>query len=253
MQVNAYSPETIKISDLEFRRYIKPQVRNIVQGYRSIIKTVKTEDLQLFNNKNELISIYQQTRKITIKCPILLTIECKPEITKILKLLVKSERRVLDDLKTFKINKKNSHSFHKQIEKFYFLNSAYLKMRTYLENVKTSFDLGTKLSSNTLYLLKEHFKFIRFYHETLVLEFIPEAYFKEFKVFWKNFINPLNEKVAMSNNKKYLKFNLSDLNFTINKFHMYFTKINKKTPKKLETQIATIHRRWNNILRLSLH
>jgi hypothetical protein len=81
-----------------------------------------------------------------------------------------------------------------------------------------------------------------------VVESIPVLYQDDFKLFFNNFIHPLQQQISKQKNFEYLNRNIDVLNFSLNLLNMQLTK-RKKTPEGMAPYLSTIHNRWNSILR----
>jgi hypothetical protein len=74
----------------------------------------------------------------------------------------------------------------------------------------------------------------------------------EFTSFWSDFIRPVKNKILPQNDKKLFIHKLNDLNLRLNILNVVLTKRNKKINKQTTAILKTIHRRWNNILKVTL-
>lgn len=79
-------------------------------------------------------------------------------------------------------------------------------------------------------------------------EFIPYAYREDFQQFFLNFIQPIKTHLAKRANPEFLYRNMNPLNFSVNLLNMNLTK-RKKTPDGMGSYLATMHARWNSLLR----
>lgn len=82
-----------------------------------------------------------------------------------------------------------------------------------------------------------------------VVEFVPFTYKEDFRHFFFNFIHPVEIQIHKTKNYEFLNRNVSQLDFALNLLNMNLTKRNKKTPEGMAPYLATIHNKWNSILR----
>lgn len=82
-----------------------------------------------------------------------------------------------------------------------------------------------------------------------IVEFIPFTYKEDFRHFFFNFVHPVQLQISKNMNYEFLNRNVNSLNFAVNLLNMNLTKRNKKTPAGFGPYLATIHNRWNSILR----
>lgn len=81
-----------------------------------------------------------------------------------------------------------------------------------------------------------------------VVEYIPFMYKEDFRHFFFNFVHPIQQQITKNNNHEFVNKNLTSLNFSINLLNQTLTK-KKKTPEGMGPYLATLHNRWNSILR----
>lgn len=82
-----------------------------------------------------------------------------------------------------------------------------------------------------------------------LVEFVPYAYREDFRHFYFNFVRPIQMHISNNRNYEFLNRNVNALNFSLNLLNMNLTKRNKKTPDGMAPYLATIHNRWNSLLR----
>lgn len=123
-----------------------------------------------------------------------------------------------------------------------------------LEEVKGELDNSSFFMAAVIPQKKETFAVLKELDElnTLlslaVVEFIPFMYKEDFRHFFFNFVNPIQQQISKNNNHEYVNRNITSLNFAINLLNMTLTK-KKKTPEGMGPYLSTMHNRWNSILR----
>ena len=81
-----------------------------------------------------------------------------------------------------------------------------------------------------------------------MVEYVPFMYKEDFRQFFFNFVNPIQQQISKSNNNEFIYRNLTSLNFSLNLLNQTLTK-KKKTPEGMGSYLAVIHNRWNSLLR----
>jgi len=81
-----------------------------------------------------------------------------------------------------------------------------------------------------------------------LVEYIPFMYKEDFRQFFFNFINPIQQHISKSNNYEFIHRNITSLNFSLNLLNQTLTK-KKKTPEGMGSYLAVMHNRWNSLLR----
>lgn len=124
-----------------------------------------------------------------------------------------------------------------------------------LELVKGQLDNSSFLIKGKIKSRHHTFPLIRQLDElsTLIslslVEFIPYQYQVDFRHFYFNFVHPVQLHKSKNQNYEFLNRNINSLNFSLNLLNMNLTKRNKKTPEGMAPYLATIHNRWNSLLR----
>ncbi len=82
-----------------------------------------------------------------------------------------------------------------------------------------------------------------------IVEFIPFLYKDDFRLFYTNFVHPIEVQLSKHKNYEFLNRNVNSLNFSINLLNQNLTKRSKKTPEGMAPFLSLIHNRWNSLLR----
>ena len=86
----------------------------------------------------------------------------------------------------------------------------------------------------------------------LITFFLPGQFRKDFQSLYINLIKPLDQYVVTEKKDTYLIANLGKFNNLWNNFHMKITKSAQKPDKYISETIASMHRHWNNLLKILL-
>lgn len=117
-----------------------------------------------------------------------------------------------------------------------------------LDNASFLLKAGIKNKAETYPLIRQLDELSTMISLSLV-EFVPYSYKEDFRHFFFNFVHPIQLNLSKNKNYEFFNKNLNNLNFTLNLLNMNLTKRNKKTPEGMAPYLATIHNRWNSLLR----
>lgn len=244
-----YNLGKIDITNYEFRRYIIPQLRSILSDFTNVAKHYAETQTPLFKSKNKFTILKRNYLKVLKACPKYLGEECKQSLTEMLNTSRSIEKLVLEE--TLLVDPKKQ-LFIDQVRSINKMATATGKLTIHIENVLTSIGMGKELDNNMTDQLKNVLTQTTLYYHHYLVSLMPEKYYNNFKVLWTQFILPIEEKIILDSNVDFIRYNLTQLNSTWHDFNMFFLKKEKSTPKKIETYLNTMNRRWNSILKLSL-
>ena len=121
-------------------------------------------------------------------------------------------------------------------------------LRAKLDNIAFLIKADIPLRQETSPLVKRVDE-LSTYTSLAVVEYIPFEYKEEFRHFFFGFVHPLRLQLGKPTTYEFVNQNIRDLNFALNLLNQSLTKRNKKTPDGMAPYLATIHNRWNGILR----
>jgi hypothetical protein len=249
-EVFAYTKAKVSVSDYTFRRYILYQTKSIVQDYKSVQSHYLNKAEEFMGWRTFVFKSQKESRTVLKNCPKLITVECRKNILKMLKHLKELERDILSKYQQVQNISESERHIHLQIRNYNKLNQSVLKSITKLEMISNSTKYELKTLDGEGHSIIQVVDEVYFNLNEFLNSLIPSNYFSQFKNVFAHFINPLENQVYLNHNKDYLKYHLEDLNINWHAFNMYFTKIDKSTPKSIEVLLKTMNNRWNNILRL---
>jgi hypothetical protein len=245
-----YSLDQISLSDYEYRRYVRPQLKSISTDYQTLLFLLNPS-LQVFKESYRTIrDIYSYKEKIEKEChENFINDECYKIILDINK---QSKKLILSDYSVEKVKIDNVD------EQFFHYN-----LFQSFQNLALSY----KLLTDKLIFQKEYIDFNIFDYRELINKttelysvfnlFILKSSFKptrsEFTAYWIGFIKPVFEHILIQNNLDYFKNNITNFNVTWNILNVKLTKRNIPISKQIKTLLNIMHNRWNNILKVSLN
>ncbi len=247
----AYTAKEIDITNYEFNRYVKPQLKSITQGYKSLLVglTPQLKDVSsLLNIKTDL---YKLEFRLPKKCFVKQANNCNQALDQLesrLEDIINVLKKKIDikEIKYLSMDEKiliKSHktSFRLQI----------IKALQELRSLKLNATLSKDDSFSTLNLKKFTLTAIEKL-DTFLLSACDNRFKKELEKYTLHFINPVLKYVLTRNRKQVFINNLNELNIRINTIAMRITKLNFPIEKKIKTLIIVAHNRWNSILKVSL-
>jgi hypothetical protein len=245
-----YTSKDMDLTDYEFRRYVRPQLRSILQDYKSLI-IILNDNLSPFKEDIGLFrSLIGQASKIQTKCKNLNNEYCFEYYEKIhkqyIKLLKNIEKQQVPLSEKDKIDRQifawNMLENVKQelFNSFFRLDAGLLEYQ-----IKGQINMFPK---ELVTLLEKSYLIFNLF----LLENSKESYRKKFHAYWLSFIKPVYKFILIQDNKKYFQDNLTDLNIAWNEINVYLTKRNKNVPKQAITLVNIMHNRWNRILKVTL-
>ncbi len=248
---SAYGPRDLDVTTYKYNRYIKPQLRSIIQDYKTLLFILNPELKVLKESFNHKKTISRLEYTLKDKCYITKMSNCFSNMEKIsasLKKLKKSSYNKVDFEKIKNLNLDQKLKAQNQFRSFYqeitnaeveidnFLMEAKLispkfihtqKIKHLLTNIITAFDL-------------------------FVLQSSDNRFQNDFTAYWSSFVRPVDRHILIRNNKDYFSKNINDLNIIWNALNIRLTKRNFSIPKQAKTLLNIMHNRWNNILKVCL-
>lgn len=247
----AYDIKGQDLTQYEYIRYVRPQLKSIIQDYKSLVILLNDDLLDFKANINSFRSLIDSTAKLERECKTIESDFCYSNLKDIhshflnlIKLFDKQQINV-----TISINKVD-----KQIRAWHLLENVRLEIINSFFQIDSALvryglDSKKKLSTTEVFHLVEK-NYILF--NLFLLENSKEEFKTPLHAYWLSFIKPVYKYVLIKDNKEYFQKNLTELNFRWNELNVYLTKKIKNLPKKVTTLVNVMHNRWNNILKVTL-
>lgn len=244
---HAYETENIAISDYEFRRYVRPQLKSISNEFQTLIFALNPELKDFKNIYTNIRSINRINQKIRRECKVS-TKACSPELEKIEKELLKIVKGFaqakLPESKDLGALMSWQHS--KEL-----LNQEALRLSQTTQNLLFQKEITGSLPSSLLSYSEElSGLYDRF--NVFIYKASDDRFSNEINNFWVNFIKPVENFALLADNKTYFKGRITELNLVWHMLNVKLTKRSYKPNKQVSTLLNIMHRRWNNILKVSL-
>jgi hypothetical protein len=246
----AYKKTDMKFSDLEFRRWIRPQIRTIVSEYYSLLSYLEDD----YKSKTSISRDYKKvwyTLDRYLRC----SSKCTKDYSRIDKQLT-SLIETLDALNGEKETTKNDLEAEQILEAKHLLTTAKTKAFSLWTRINNTYqvkqDFNVPMSEDRIKALVTLFMQSYYHYQLHMVTLLNAEYRELFELAWTGYLFPLETKVVFQSNTDYLKFYVNDLNIAWNQLHLALTKRNIKISKKTKTLLNVMHRRWNSILKIGL-
>lgn len=241
-----FNSKNIKISQISYGRYIRPQISSIVQEFYFILKKLDPLGQDFILLKNQVSKFKSAWEKWNSKCPSL-TEECQKSFNKLNQLITKIDHNILK-LQASVGRKRNEVQKNNAEELLFFTRS--------LDNISNLiYKAKNQLKTKDFKLLTPLFHKISIITEMLMTKRLDKSYQEDFDFLWVNYIKIMENNILNNKNKDYRLFlsKLEDLNLCWNTFHMKIMKSNGSIPRNVNSIINIMHNRWNSILKMILN
>lgn len=245
---SCYNLEKIEITPFQFKNYVIPQLKNIINDFYSVIKTYNDENV-ILKNKNKYNEIKLMAKKAFQKCPVYISQNCIEDVKNILKITKYYEIIFLEQMLSDAIK---VEMFLDEFNVSHDLSTVLTKLSLHLESVVSTINMAEDLENNKIIYIQNLLGEMGIYFHHYMITQVPAVNYEQFKVFWMQFIYPIEEKIIQEDRLDYFKYNITSFNSIWHDFNMFFLKKEQNVPKKIETYLNTINNRWNAILRISL-
>ena len=249
-----FSKNNIKLSKYNFQRYIKPQVKQIINEFFFLLKKQHPIHQHLIALNDNTSLILKQWNLLIPKCQSFYHKEdCKHQLKLIYTKIKNIENRIFKLYANQSIAKRNTQT------------DNYLLFLTHLTTLSNSFYFMSQqieieiISSDHSSLsikdesdISSELNKVKRITNQLITIFVQQSMNKHFSELWNEFIYVLKHNVLKTNSKNYLIDRLGELNSSWNVFHMNLLKSNISASRHMTNSILIMHNRWNNILKIIL-
>ncbi len=247
----AYSPKDIDITKFEYVRYVKPQLKSIVQSYKTLLIGL-TPEIQKISKAFDLkMDFYTFERDIPNTCEQKRGSNCKMHLGPLSDSL--QELIVVIDLEIDYKEIKNL-TLEEKIKAQNARMSLKLQIIKLLEtiqelNLQMTIAITKKLSMMDL---KKDILQVVSKLDTYLLFLTDNRFRGDLTDFQTSFITPVTKFIILRDNQQVFIQNIDEFNIRLNAIAMRITKYNFPVDNKVKTLINIMHNRWNNILKVSL-
>ena len=246
----AYTSDQISLSDYEFRRYVRPQLRSISQDYQTLLFSLNPQ-LKSFKYSYNLVKrLFVLRNDLTSECEEnFINEKCYEVIEEMNKNLISLIDDKIDTY-SFEIPNKDERLLIQLNYEIY--QNKVLALYTTIQNLifqKSIIELLIFDKIKVINLINEVYSDFNL----LLLNVSKKEVRPEFIAYWNGFIRPVTEYIIIDNRMSYFKRNITKLNVNWNLLNVKLTKRNIPISKQVKTLLNIMHNRWNNILKVSLN
>lgn len=226
---------------------VRPVLNGILGDFYQMITHFPDFPREIVPLIQELDTLTEDKEILRESCPHKLDAKCKSTVESLRQKLQKIRALSLDVLTQQKMS---SSPYLGPLSGLRFITQFDNK----LEEIKGQLDNASFLTTAQIPQKRETYGVLKELDElnTLlslaVMEYIPYLYRDDFSHFFFNFVQPIQMQISKAKNYEFLNRNVTSLNFAINLLNMTLTK-RKKTPEGMSGYLATMHNRWNSLLR----
>ena len=248
----AYPPHSLDMTEYEYRRYVRPQLKSIVQDTHTLLFLLNPEFKSYknaFKSTKNLIKAHLELKNNCKKHQIENCTKEIKELKKILTTLNKDTEKSLDLSKKVYLNIDEKISAKQDYTNF---RNQLIKAQVALDDLLLKSVVKTP---ETLYLkmLKHEVNLVINTYYNFITKASDNRFKTEFNSYWSTFVMPVYKHILIQDKKSYFESNINELNLRWNNLNVRLTKRNKKVSKQIKTLLNIMHNRWNNILKVSLN
>ncbi|MCO4754066.1 MAG: hypothetical protein KC478_06270 [Bacteriovoracaceae bacterium] len=246
----AYRQDQISITDYEFRRYVRPQLKSISNDFQTLFFALNKPLMGYkgsYSSFKKVNSLNQELRKDCEQNQ--LTPKCLASLEKLEKILfsVSKDLKSVESLDVKSADKRMRYQHSKEL-----LAQSISRNIFKIQNMSFQVKLTGNLDFDAMGFSDElNYLYDKFH--TFLFQNSNELFKNEITSYWANFIRPVETFVLYQNRQDFLKKNLNELNIRWNMLNVRLTKRNYNPNKQISTLLNVMHRRWNNILKVSLN
>lgn len=226
---------------------VRPVLNGILNDFYQMVTLFPDFPKEMVPLIQELDNLTEDKETLRETCPRLIEVKCKVTLTSLRTKLQKLRALSLDVLTQQKMSSAlylNALSGTRLLTQF----------DNELEDIKGKLDNASFLMTAQIpnkvetYTILKDLDELNTFVSLAIVEYIPFVYKDDFRHFYFNFVQPIQLQISKNRNYEFLNRNVDNLNFAINLLNMTLTK-RKKTPDGMGPYLATMHNRWNSLLR----
>lgn len=248
----AYPPHSLDMTEYEYRRYVRPQLKSILQDYQTLLLLLNPELKPIKKTFTDSKTLLKKDMQLKDNCLGVQVKSCLVDLKSIKETLdsmaITSQEKIDLTKKEYlsmeeKINAQNLYANYKQ---------QLLKTQTLLENLLLEHQL---IPPKKLYLkiIKNEFTKTVNSFDLFVTQVSDNRFRNDLNSYWSNFVMPVYKFILVKDEKEYFLNNINELNIRWNTLNVRLSKRGKKVSKQVKTLINIMHNRWNNILKVSIN
>lgn len=248
----AYPPKVLDMTEHEYRRYVRPQFKSILQDYETLLLLLNPELKPLKKSFSDI--------KTLIRMQIKLKDNCMDSQIKSCLMKLKEIENVLSSLK------ENSQSKIDLNHKEYLTIDEKLKAQRFFSNykarlIKAQTSIENQVLNVTLVqpkilslrILKDDLDKVITSFYLFTTEASDNRFKNDINAYCINVVIPVYKFILVQDQKEYFFNNINELNIRWNALHVRLSKRGKIVSKQVKTLTNIMHNRWNRILKVSIN
>jgi len=248
---SSYLKKDIDITSFEYSRYVKPQLKSIVQDYKTLLIGLNEEMKPLSKSFDLKLTLYKKEFSLPKKCFSTQGKTCLPLLSSIKNDLDEINENIeipleIKNMKNITVDEIINAKNLKQKLKLQIIRSI-----DNLETVKLKLGFASADSVSTL-SLKQNLQQTIDKLDLYFLALSDNRFRLDLQNYQSSFIKPVTKFILIRDQKEIFIQNINEFNIRLNAIVMRITKFNFPVDKKVKTLSNIIHKRWNNILKVSL-
>ena len=249
-----YDGKVIFLQNASFRRYVIPQLKNMLRDYERLLQKLEPQHEGLIFIRRRAVELAQAWERMGNDCGEHFFIECRTKYREIYALGRSVDQLILRfqhekiSFETAKVDEMMTLSVE-----FGELQRSVVQILHYLE--KGMIFGGSGQYNHRYFSVKINplVKDLKFFSNTVMTGFLSKEDKKLFDFVWDNFFLQLEYYVVNKGDREYLLRHLEELNISWHTFHMKMTKGFRKYPKSVDVVCSILNKRWNSILKIILN
>lgn len=251
-----FDVKSLKLHRDSYRRYIRPQLKNLKTEFYHIAKKISPIHQHIVRIREDALKLKLQYAKMYNECEQQQReqVYCDIDVSKLLARSYSLDKNIINfrfeesKNKYIKVDTiQNYIQFTKHLDEIDVANS---KIQRFLEL--------RKMVDKTLYItytnsfndLTNTINRVSTLANFAFIDLLPRQQQSTFEGLLVHFISPIEEKMIASFSPDWFKSHLGKLNLTWNTFHMNIEKGQTNFPKRLLTTVKIMHNRWNSVLKI---
>ncbi len=237
--------EETNISPQMFSQTILPSVKKLVEDYYTLLEKLDPFNKEVILLRDNISDVKQNWQKFSNLCMSNLE-KCKEDFPALKNAFIEENKKVLKIENDFKLNPKPD----KKITDSRILLSKTLSSISDDSHKILNLMDRFKFNRKEFFVITDHLKNMKLNLNILTTGILDDEYQDNFHFIYSNFFKMLENDIIERSNLDLFKRELVNLNISWNTFNMKVPKWKASlTPDSL-TLLASMHKRWNSILKL---
>lgn len=244
-QAFQYEPQNLAFSISSYHRYIRPQLKSLVQDYQTLFKLLSPSSDFAEKQIKITLNWYEVAYQINAHCLFnKMNLSCE----KLIEQTYQDIKKTLIHLE--EINRKLPFANLKKIKHLNTMQNLSYKIEDVAIQLKTATnnhhkkELFSKLATDLALFLEANQK--------LNLSLIPKVYQEQLSLVEINFFIPIVNNFIADDKPNNLYSLTKDLNKSFHHFLMELLKKGRPITPKVRTLLEVMQRRWNSVLKISV-